>query len=119
MASHSTPSDSTPAAPTSEETPPGSPPSTPGSPQAAESPFAEIDAEDDTPEEVYDEIMRSFEAKDVATASRLRANGWIPPGGFGDADFTPRILPLDESEADPAGRACSKASSPPTAGPPT
>ena len=25
--------------------------------------------------------------------------------GSGDADFTPRILPLDESEADPAGRA--------------
>jgi alkylhydroperoxidase family enzyme len=66
--------------------------------------LAEIDAEDDTPEEVYDESMRSFEAKDVAMASRLRANSFIPPGGFGDSDFMPRISPLDESEADPDGR---------------
>ncbi len=134
MTSHSTASDSTPRVPAPEEKAPGLTASSPGSAQAAEWPYrdidprtgrlrpisgeelqarreeyekrlAEIDAEDDTPEEVYDEIMRSFEAKDVAMASRLRAHGFIPPGGSEDSSFMPRISPLDESEADPAGRA--------------
>jgi hypothetical protein len=95
MDSRSTASDSPPASPASEETPPRLPASSPGSPQAAESPFAEwpyrdvdprtgrmrpisdeewrarmealtrelaeIDAADDTPEEVYDEIERNID----------------------------------------------------------
>jgi hypothetical protein len=95
MASHSTASDSTPAASASQDTPPVSPASCPGSPQAAESPFtewphrdvdprtgrlrpisdeewrarmealtrelAEIDAADDTPDEMYDEILRGID----------------------------------------------------------